>query len=132
MGESHGVGTGPVGLGGAGCPAAGAAGLAAAGAGAGGVAAPVGAAALGGAAEAEGSAVGFGSPSGGGVEGDLVSSGIGRQHKTPAQSAYEKNVHFYQLEGTVSTRGTAVSRPISTGEKSDDKRWRSRLEKRCR
>ena len=30
-------------------------------------------------------AVGFGSPCGGGVEGDLVSSGIGRRHRTPAQ-----------------------------------------------
>jgi len=31
------------------------------------------------------SAVGFGSPCGGVVEGDLVSSGIGRRHRTPAQ-----------------------------------------------
>jgi len=31
------------------------------------------------------SAVGFDSPCGGGVEGDLVSSGIGRRHRTPAQ-----------------------------------------------
>jgi hypothetical protein len=48
--------------------------------------------------------VGFGSPSGGGEEGDLVSSGIARERgKPPAQKAIAKNVNFYQLEGMVST-----------------------------
>jgi hypothetical protein len=50
------------------------------------------------------SAVGFGSPSGGGDEGDLVSSGIARERGKPlAQKAIAKNVNFYQLEGMVST-----------------------------
>ena len=120
------MGTGPAGLGGAGWPAAGAAGLAA---GAPGLASADGAAdaAFGGATgfsagvfvsdctEPEGlaftppgiaglSAVGFGSPSGGGDEDDLVSSGIARERgKPPAQKATAKNDNFYQLEGMVST-----------------------------
>jgi hypothetical protein len=54
------------------------------------------------------SAVGFGSPSGGGDEGDLVSSGIARERGKPlAQKATAKNVNFYQLEGMVSTRERA-------------------------
>jgi hypothetical protein len=131
MGESHGIGDGPAGLGGAGWPAAaGAAGLAAvvaglasaegtACAGFGGVAGVAGLSAgvfVSGCEEPVGlaftapkvaglSAVGFGSPSGGGDEGDLVSSGIARERgKPPARAAFAKNDNFYQLEEMVSTR----------------------------
>ena len=61
MGESHGVGTGPVGFGGAGCPAAaGAVGLAAGVAGPPGLAGVAGAAALGGVVGVDVSEGGFG------------------------------------------------------------------------
>ena len=44
------------------------------------------------------SAVGFGSPSGGGVEGDLGSSGMARNAQTSGSEGYGENVNFYQLE----------------------------------
>ena len=63
------------------------------------------------------SAVGFGfSFSGGGVEGDLVSSGIGDGPKAPAR-AFAKNVYFYQLEQVVSTRGGTRIVKISRSRK---------------
>jgi len=49
------------------------------------------------------SAVGFGSPSGGGEEGDLVSSDIAANARTSGAKASGENVNFYQLEDTVST-----------------------------
>jgi hypothetical protein len=50
------------------------------------------------------SAVGFGfSFSGGGVEGDLVSSGIRRRQTLRRGLHFAKNVNFYQLERVVST-----------------------------
>ena len=49
------------------------------------------------------SAVGF-LFSGGGVEADLVSSGIARESSHLAPSVFGKNVHFYQLERMVSTQ----------------------------
>src|SRR5580658_3196075 len=82
MGESQGTGAGAAGFAGA---AAGFAG-----------AAETGAAAAG--------ADGFASPSGGGEEGDLVSSGIARNAQTSGLKACGENVNFYQLEDTVSTR----------------------------
>jgi hypothetical protein len=62
------------------------------------------------------SAVGFGfSFSGGGVEGDLVSSGISDGTTAPAR-AFAKNVYFYQLEQMVSTRADARIVKISRSE----------------
>src|SRR6202035_881330 len=43
------------------------------------------------------SAVGFGSPSGGGEEGDLISSGISRRHKPPAQYELKRTLSFISL-----------------------------------
>ncbi len=43
------------------------------------------------------SADGF-SPSGGGEEGDLISSGIARNAQTSGSEAYGENVNFYQLD----------------------------------
>jgi Bacterial PH domain len=80
MGDSHGVGVGTGGF-------AGAAGLAGAEA--------AGAAGAG--------AAGFGWPSGGGEAGGLVSSGIAASAQTSGSEARGENVHFYQLEDTVST-----------------------------
>ncbi len=49
------------------------------------------------------SADGFGSPSGVGREGDLVSSGMLRDVKPTTQRDFGENVHFYQLESALST-----------------------------
>ena len=49
------------------------------------------------------SADAFGSPSGGGEEGDFVSSGITAKAQTSGSERYGENVNFYQLEDTVST-----------------------------
>lgn len=49
------------------------------------------------------SADGFGSPSGVGREGDLVSSGMLRDVKPTTQRDFGENVNFYQLESTLST-----------------------------
>src|SRR5271165_3430732 len=54
------------------------------------------------------SAVGFGSPSGGGEEGDLISSGIFAQAQTYGSVCIEKSDNFYQLEGAKSTRASAA------------------------
>jgi hypothetical protein len=54
------------------------------------------------------SAVGFGSPSGGGEEGDLVSSGIAAQAQTSGQQGNGENDNFYQLEDAVSTSLTKI------------------------
>jgi len=54
------------------------------------------------------SAVGFGSPSGDGDEGDLVSSGIAREGQTSGAVCVEKNVNFYQLESAKSTTPTRL------------------------
>jgi len=78
MGESQGVGVGTGAFGGA----AGFAGAAAAGAG----------------------TAGFGAPSGGGEEGDFISSGITAGARTSGSENYGENVNFYQLEDAVSTR----------------------------
>src|ERR1022692_1485552 len=80
MGESQGIGAGAAGL-------AGTAGLAEAAA----------------AGAAGGGAAGLGSPSGGGEEGDLISSGMARNAQTYGLEGYGENVNFYQLEDTVST-----------------------------
>jgi hypothetical protein len=122
MGESHGVGVGAAGLAGAAGFAAGgaAAGFAATGGAAGGAGGAIEAAAF--SVETVGSdctepdgvaftppgmagfsGVGFGSPSGGGEEGDLISSGITAQAQTSGQQGYGENVNFYQLEDAVST-----------------------------
>jgi hypothetical protein len=120
MGESQGVGTGAAGFGGA------AAGLAAAGAAGAAVAGFAGAAGVAGAGlvcdgaeadsgEAEGvaftppaladcSAAAFGSPSGGGELGDLMSSGIIAQAQLYGAVCIEKNDNFYQLGRMKSTR----------------------------
>jgi hypothetical protein len=44
------------------------------------------------------SAVGFGSPSGVGEAGDLISSGIAANAQTSGSEANGENVNFYQLE----------------------------------
>ena len=50
------------------------------------------------------SAVGFGSPSGGGDSGDFGSSDIAVNEQGFSFEDYGENVNFYQLEETVSTR----------------------------
>ncbi len=45
------------------------------------------------------SAVGFGSPSGGGEAGDLISSGITRRHKPPARCVLKRTLTFISLNG---------------------------------
>ena len=50
------------------------------------------------------SAIGFGSPSGGGDEGDFVSSGIKANRQSFGFEDYGENVNFYQLEVALSTR----------------------------
>jgi len=66
------------------------------------------------------SAVGFLSPSGGGVEGDFVSSGITRTHWLGATS-YVKNVNFYQLERTVSTSEHTFDKSLAAASLLRDK-----------
>jgi len=90
MGESHGTGVGT----GAFAGAAGLAGPPAAGPPAAGPP-EAGVAAAG--------AAGFGSPSGAGGAGDLISSGITANAQTSGFHGYEENVNFYQLDDTVST-----------------------------
>jgi hypothetical protein len=46
---------------------------------------------------------GFGSPSGGVVEGVLISSGITASAQTSGVQGFGENVNFYQLGDTVST-----------------------------
>jgi hypothetical protein len=69
------------------------------------------------------SAVGF-LFSGGGVEGDLVSSGIARESSDLAP--FGKNVHFYQLERVVSTRPGAYRQKIT----SSNTAWGTALQHR--
>lgn len=124
IGESQGAGTGAAGFGGA------AAGLAAAGA-AGAAVAGFAGAGLGcddaetDSGESEGvaftppalagcPAAAFGSPSGGGELGDLMSSGIIAQAQLYGSVCIEKNDNFYQLEGMVSTRDN-VKKSIHCG-----------------
>jgi len=51
----------------------------------------------------------LGAPSGGGEDGDLVSSGIARERADLGAVCVEKNVNFYQLGETVSTRSPGKS-----------------------
>jgi len=60
------------------------------------------------------SAVGFGSPSGGGEEGDLISSGMAANAQTSGFQRYEENVNFYQLEHTVSTSLRALASAVAS------------------
>lgn len=54
------------------------------------------------------SAAAFGSPSGGGELGDLMSSGIIAQAQLYGSACIEKNDNFYQLEKAKSTRGGGI------------------------
>jgi len=59
------------------------------------------------------SAVGFGSPSGGGEEGDLASSDIAANARTSGAKASGENVNFYQLEDTLSTLCAEKYSPVA-------------------
>ena len=63
-----------------------------------------GVAGLAGAAAAGAGTAGLGAPSGGGEEGDFISSGITAGAQTSGAEDYGENVNFYQLEDAVSTR----------------------------
>jgi hypothetical protein len=61
------------------------------------------------------SADGFGSPSGGVAEGDLISSGITANAQTSGGQGFGENVNFYQLEDTLSTEVGGVVWTIKLG-----------------
>jgi hypothetical protein len=61
------------------------------------------------------SAVGFGSPSGDGEGGDLISSGITATAQTSGVQGFGENVNFYQLGDSVSTKFEKKNKKNFTG-----------------